>query len=159
MTSKPQIKITSRRQNLHKQEQNEKPKHSNFLLTLNLNQQYHKNEHTKNLDTDMEIFDGLINELLTNIEHYVRLPSGVPFNDTIIRNVDADYVVEVGAVKKQLHAHVMLKFTHFTRVQLDYLKIKDFFKRKLGLKNIYLQAKLLHPSASDNIIDYLEKMT
>ena len=30
MTSKPEIKITSRRQNLNRVEQNKKPKHSNF---------------------------------------------------------------------------------------------------------------------------------
>jgi hypothetical protein len=34
MTSKPEIKITSRRQNLNRVEQNKKPTHSNFLITL-----------------------------------------------------------------------------------------------------------------------------
>ena len=52
MTSKPEIKITSRKQNLTKVEKNLKPKHSNFLLTINLNQQYHKDEHKKNLEGD-----------------------------------------------------------------------------------------------------------
>ena len=52
----------------------------------------------------------------------------------------------------------MIKFKHQTRIQLDFLKIKEFFKKEMGLKNIYLQAKLLRPSASDNILDYLDKM-
>lgn len=59
--NKPQIKITSRRQNLEKAEKNVKPIHSNFLITLNLNQQYHKDEHKANLNTDMDAFDEVIN--------------------------------------------------------------------------------------------------
>ena len=157
--SKPQIKITSRKQDLKKVEKNIKPIHSNFLLTLNLNQQYHKDEHKANLDTDMEIFEEVINKFLNAIEHYIRLPEGVQYNDDTIKDVSADYVVEVGSIKKQIHTHIMMKFTHFTRIQLHFQKIKEFFKKELRLKNIYFQAKLLKPSASDNIIDYLEKMT
>ena len=81
--TKPQIKITSRKQNLKKVEKNIKPIHSNFLLTLNLNQQYHKDEHKANLDTDMEIFEDVINKFLNAIEHYIRLPEGVQYNDVL----------------------------------------------------------------------------
>ena len=77
MTSKPAIKITSRKQNINKEEKNKKPIHSNFLITLNLNQQYHKDEHKANIDNDMEIFDGFLVEFLNHIEQYVRLPEGV----------------------------------------------------------------------------------
>jgi hypothetical protein len=156
--SKPQIKITSRKQDINKQEKNIKPTHSNFLLTLNLNQQYHKDEHKENIENDMEIFDKLINEMLNHIEQYIRLPENVQYNDENIKDVSADYVVEVGSIKKQIHAHIMLKFKHFTRIQLNYVKIKEYFKRKLGLKNMYIQGKLLNPSASENIVDYLNKM-
>ena len=40
----------------------------------------------------------------------------------------------------------------------EYL-IKEFYKKEMGLKNVYMQAKLLRPSASENILDYLDKMT
>ena len=159
MTSKPQIKITSRKQNINKQEKNKTPTHSNFLITLNLNQQYHKDEHKANIDNDMEIFDGLLVEFLNHIEGYVRLPTDIVYNDDNIKDVSADYVVELGNIKKQIHAHIMLKFKHFTRIQLNFGKIKEFFKKRLGLKNVYMQAKLLRPSASENVIDYLDKMT
>ena len=159
MTSKPQIKITSRKQNINKQEKNKTPTHSNFLITLNLNQQYHKDEHKANIDNDMEIFDGLLVEFLNHIEGYVRLPTDIVYNDDNIKDVSADYVVELGNIKKQIHAHIMLKFKHFTRIKLNFGKIKKFFKKKLGLKNVYMQAKLLRPSASENVIDYLDKMT
>ena len=159
MTSKPAIKITSRKQNINKEEKNKKPIHSNFLITLNLNQQYHKDEHKANIDNDMEIFDALINEMLNHIEIFLRLPDGVKYNDDNIKDVSADYVTEIGSIKKQIHAHIMLKFKHHTRIQLNFSKIKEFFKKKLGLKNVYMQAKLLKMSSSDNIIDYLDKMT
>jgi len=95
MTSKPQIKITSRKQNINKQEKNKTPTHSNFLITLNLNQQYHKDEHKANIDNDMEIFDGLLVEFLNHIEGYVRLPEDIVYNDDNIKDVSADYVVEL----------------------------------------------------------------
>ena len=69
--SKPEIKITARRQNIYKLEENKKPIHSNFLVTLNLNQQYHKDEHKQNIENDMEIFDQLINGMLQNIDQYI----------------------------------------------------------------------------------------
>jgi len=157
--SKPVIKIVSRKQNIDKIEKNKKPSHSNFLITLNLNQQYHKDEHKANIDTDMEIFDEHINEMLNHIENFIRLPEGVSYNDDNIKDVSADYVTELGGIKKQIHAHIMLKFKHHTKIQLNFFKIKEFFKNKLGLKNIYMQAKLLRMSSSDNIVDYLDKMT
>jgi len=120
--TKPQIKITSRRQNLEKGEKNIKPIHSNFLITLNLNQQYHKDEHKANLNSDMDAFEQVIYDLLNNIEKFVRLPEGVQYNDDTIKNVDADFVVEVGDIKKQIHSHIMLKFKHHTRIQLHFKK-------------------------------------
>ena len=156
--NKPQIKITSRRQNLEKAEKNIKPIHSNFLITLNLNQQYYKGEHKANLEGDMSYFDDTINKFLNSIENFIRLPSGVQYNDDTVKDIAADYVVELGNIKKQVHTHIMLKVKHHTRIQLNFQKIKEFFKNEMGLKNIYLQAKLLRPSASDNIVDYLNKM-
>ena len=109
--SKPEIKITSRKQNLNKNEKNKTPINSNFLITLNLNQQYHKDEHIQNIDNDMDVFDDYINEMLNNIEQYLKLPEGVEYNDDNIKDISADYVVEVGNIKKQIHAHLMVKFT------------------------------------------------
>ena len=84
--NKPQIKITSRRQNLEKAEKNIKPIHSNFLITLNLNQQYHKDEHKANLEGDMSYFDDVINKFLNSIENFIRLPSGVQYNDDTVKD-------------------------------------------------------------------------
>ena len=40
MSNKPQIKIKGKIQDMNKKQKNVKPKHSNFLLTINTNQQY-----------------------------------------------------------------------------------------------------------------------
>ena len=98
--NKPQIKITSRRQNLEKAEKNIKPIHSNFLITLNLNQQYHKDEHKANLNTDMDAFDEVINKFLNGIEGFIRLPSGVQFNDdTIIVQSLCEHIFHEDCIK------------------------------------------------------------
>ena len=154
--SKSSIKVKGRIQDLEKKEKNIKPIHSNFLLTINTNQQYRDDE---NLQNDVEVFDEIINNLLNNINEYIKLPEGITFDEPHIKDVDVDYVVEVGDIKKQIHVHIMIKITHFTKVQLNYIGIKNDVKEALGLTNIYFQSKLLRPSASDNILDYLDKMT
>ena len=42
--SKPEIKIKGKIQDMNKKEKNIKPKQSNFLLTINTNQQYKDND-------------------------------------------------------------------------------------------------------------------
>ncbi len=51
MSNKPQIKIKGKVQDMNKKEKNVKPKHSNFLLTINTNQQYKEND--EHLQDDM----------------------------------------------------------------------------------------------------------
>ncbi len=65
-----------------------------------------------------------MNNLLNNINEYIKLPEGIPFDEPHIKDVDVDYVIEVGDIKKQIHVHAMIKITHFTNVQLDYIKIR-----------------------------------
>ena len=97
--------------------------------------------------------------MLNNIDQYIRLPDGIPFDEPHIKDVNVDYVIEVGDIRKQIHIHIMVKITHFSEVQLQYLDIKRDTKEALGLENIYFQSKLSRQSASDNILDYLDKMT
>jgi len=64
------IKIRGMKQDLTKTEKNEKPKRSNFLLTISTNQQIEK----ENLDNDIEIFDKCIQYILNNVQDYINLP-------------------------------------------------------------------------------------
>ena len=57
--SKPKIKVKGNMQDLKKVEKNIKPKQSNFLLTINTNQQFKEDD--PHLRDDIEIFNNSIN--------------------------------------------------------------------------------------------------
>ena len=155
MTNKPIIKVSGKVQDLKKVIKNEKPKQTNFLLTINSNQQYKDDD--KHLENDIEIFDGSINQLLNNIDDYIKLPESDTWNDKLIKSCDIDYTIERGTKKGQLHIHIMFKIRHFTKIQLNYEKIKTKICNDLGLENIYVYNRLLRPNESDNVEDYINK--
>ena len=107
MSNKPLIKVKGKVQDLQKAIKIIKPKQSNFLLTLNTNQQF--KEHDPHLKDDIEIFDNCINQLLNNIDEYVKLPEGDVWDDNTIKNVDIDYTIERGTKKGQLHNKTFYK--------------------------------------------------
>ena len=152
---KPTIKVKGVVQDLEKKEKNKKPLNSIFLLTINTNQQYKNDD--KGLQNDIEIFEDTIKEILSNIDNYVTLPEGDKWDDDTIKDVDIDYTIERGTIKNQLHIHILFKFKHFTKIQLNYQKIKDKIKKDLGLNNIYMYNKLVRNSGNDNILSYLDK--
>ncbi len=153
--NKPEIKIKGKVQNMTKKEKNIKPKQTNFLLTINTNQQYKEDD--EDLQNDIEVFDGSVKELLNNIEQYINLPDTDKWDDHFIKDIDIDYVLERGQKKGQLHIHILFKIKHLTKIQLNYDKIKEKIKTDLGLTNIYMQNKLLKMSNNDSIVDYLNK--
>ena len=157
MSKKPNIKIKGNIQDMKKKEKNIKPKHSNFLLTINTNQQYKDND--EHLQDDIEIFDESIKTILNNIDQYINLPETDKWNDETIKDCDIDYTIERGSKKGQLHIHILFKFKHHSRLQLNYEKIKEKLKTDLGLNNVYMYNRLVRNSGNDSIIDYLSKMT
>ena len=157
MSKKPNIKIKGNIQDMKKKEKNIKPKHSNFLLTINTNQQYKDDD--VHLQDDIEIFDESIKTILNNIDQYINLPETDKWNDETIKDCDIDYTIERGGKKGQLHIHILFKFKHHSRLQLNYEKIKEKLKTDLGLNNLYLYNRLVRNSGNDNVMDYLKKMT
>ena len=140
---------------MYKKIQNKKPLTSNFLLTINTNQQYKDND--ENLENDTEVFDNTLKDILNHIESYVTLPPTDKWDDETIKDVDIDYTIERGTIKNQLHIHILFKFKHFTKIQLNYLAIKEKINKELGLKNIYMYNKLIRNSGNDNILEYIDK--
>ena len=53
--------------------------------------------------------------------------------------------------------HILFKFKHHTKIQLNYQKIKEAITKRLGLTNIYMYNKLVRNSGNDNILEYLNK--
>jgi hypothetical protein len=152
--SKPLIKVKGNIQNMKKEEKNEKPKHTNFLLTINLNCSYKEGD--EKLNDDIKIFDETIQSILNDVEKYIKIPEG-DFNDDKIKTCDIDYTIERGKQRGFLHIHILFKFTHFTKIQLDYDKIKGKITDDLGLDNIYMYNKLIRGNNNDNILDYINK--
>jgi hypothetical protein len=128
---------------------------TNFLLTINTNQQYKEND--KHLDDDIKIFENTIQDILNKIDEYINLPQGDKWDDETIKDCDIDYTIERGTKKGQLHIHILFKFNHHTKIQLNYQKIKEAITKQLGLSNIYMYNKLVRNSGNDNILEYLNK--
>ncbi len=152
---KPVLKIKGKVQNIEKKEKNKPLMKTNFLLTINTNQQYKDND--KHLDDDIKIFENTIQDILNKIDEFINLPQGDKWDDETIKDVDIDYTIERGTKKGQLHIHILFKFKHHTKIQLNYQKIKEAITKQLGLKNIYMYNKLVRNSGNDNIIEYLNK--
>ena len=152
---KPVLKIKGKVQNIEKKEKNKPLMKTNFLLTINTNQQYKDND--KHLDDDIKIFENTIQEILNKIDEFINLPQGDKWDDETIKDVDIDYTIERGTKKGQLHIHILFKFKHHTKIQLNYQKIKEAITKQLGLKNIYMYNKLVRNSGNDNILEYLNK--
>ena len=131
------------------------PKNTNFLLTINTNQQYKETD--ENLANDTEVFESTITNILDNIDSYITLPEGDKWDEDTIKNADIDYTIERGLKKGQLHIHILFKFKHFSKLQLNYSKIKDKIKKDLGLENIYMYNKLIRNSGNDNVLNYINK--
>jgi len=152
---KPVLKIKGKVQDLVKKEKNKPLMKTNFLLTINTNQQYKEGD--KHLNNDIEVFEDTIKDILNRIDEYINLPQGDKWDDDTIKDADLDYTIERGTKKGQLHIHILFKFKHHTKIQLNYQKIKEDITKKLGLKNIYLYNKLVRNSGNDNILEYLNK--
>ena len=152
---KPVLKIKGKVQDIQKKEKNKPLMKTIFLLTINTNQQYKEND--EHLNDDISIFEKTINDILNHIDEYINLPQGDKWNDDTIKDADIDYTIERGTKKGQLHIHILFKFKHHTKIQLNYQKIKDAITKKLGLGNIYMYNKLVRNSGNDNIIEYLNK--
>lgn len=151
------IKVKGKQQIIDKVEKNQKTKSSNFFLTINTNQQYGKD--AENLQNDLDVFEDSVKEVLNNIDQYITLPAGVLFNEETIKDVDVEYVIEVGGKKHQIHTHIIIRIDHYTNVQLDYNSIKQKIKNDLGLDNLYVNNKLIRNRGFKDITEYLNKYT
>ena len=87
----PIVKIRGGKQNMEKKVKNPTPKRTNFLLTININQRFKDDD--PQLTNDIEIFDKTINDILNNVQHYLKLPNESDWNDDLIKDTDIDYTI------------------------------------------------------------------
>jgi hypothetical protein len=157
MTDKPKVNIKGKVQDLKKTTKNEQSKKTNFLLTINTNCSYKEDD--PNLEDDIKIFDEAINEILNDIDQYITLPEKDKWDEKTIEDANIEYTIERGSKKGHLHLHVLLKFKHKTRIQLNYQKIKDKLKKDLDRPNIYLYNRLIRNTGAETVLEYINKYT
>jgi hypothetical protein len=75
------------------------------------------------LQNDIAVFEECIKNILSNINEYVNMSEGI-WDDEHINDVDIDYVIELGPVKKHIHAHIMIKIKHRAKLMLELKKNK-----------------------------------
>ena len=110
----------------------DKKKYSIFLVTINTNMV--PNEDLEELfDTSIEhIFkDHLIDFLVDKTEGRF---SRNPVNPADILEHSGQAGIEIGEKQHRLHAHVVLKITHKTKLHVDKPATEDFYKKVFGKK-------------------------
>lgn len=151
----PKLNLKGGISDFNKKQKNEVvDKTSAFFITLNTNQSYQSTD--SNIENDTNIMYQLSEDLLQNIGDYIKLDNNHNFNDDV-KNIDGEYIVELGTSKKMLHMHAYLKFTHnATDLKLDYAKIKQYFCENLGLPNLFFNCRVAR-GGEQSIINYLHK--
>lgn len=149
-----ELKVKGGRSNFQRVEKQAVPKKSNFLITINTNKSYKKDD--PHLESDSVFFEEKVKEMLNNLPNFLRFPEG-DWTENKIKDVDVDYVVEHGNAKGMLHGHVLIKVQHFSNLQVNFTKVKEYLRESLGLKNLYIQGKLVRPSSDQFLLEYINK--
>lgn len=137
---KVNIRVKGQRQSKLK-EPSQKNNKTAFLFTVSTNQRYRDLD--PHLEADEEFFEDVISEICNNVSEYVTIKEeGKNWNTDNIKEVDVIYTVERGKTG-QLHAHILFKFKHNTKIHLDYSAIRKKLCDELGLDNVYASNKLL----------------
>lgn len=136
----------------------QKARYSCFLVTINTNQRYKADDKYKQSDTDF--FENVIRaDILEKLPNYIKvIEDGHSWSNNHIHDVTVDYVMEFGGKTNSLHAHILIKIKHNSKVQLNYQLMKEKVKESLGLKNIYFNNRLVRPTSDDWLMDYIDKM-
>lgn len=157
--SKPIIKVKGSRQNPKVKEKKEKVNRTAFLFTVSTNQRYPESD--PNIDNDMEFFEDVIADICNNLSKYIIMKEeDKPWNTQNIKDADVTYNVELGPKTRQLHAHILIKMKHNTKLHLNYTAIREKLCEELGLNNVFASNKLLKGNGvweQDFLESYLSK--
>lgn len=151
----PKVTIKGTRQ--RRTEPKAKPKYSNWLLTINSNQSYKEDDPHR--ESDAEIMEEAVVDILNNIKSYIRIEDeNGSWSSTSINSVEVDYGVEYGPKQRRLHCHIFVRVKHNTKVKLDYQGIKKAYCDALGLDNCYFDSKLIRTSSEQWVTQYISKL-
>ena len=129
---------------------------TSFFVSLNTNNAYKAGVNDENVENDTIVFEGVMQDVLNHIDQYLLIPEN-HWDDKYIVSTDAQYVIELGTKKHNLHFHGLLTFKHRTSLKLDFKKIKAKVCEELGLKNLHLDVKIVRGNNTENILQYIDK--
>lgn len=103
---------------------------SQFLITINTNRA--EPEGGSGLaDSLRAVLRGRIFEE-RNIPTMLNFVQGRPRDDSAIKGVDAEFVIEVGSKFHRVHAHVLLDIYHSSRIHVDPTYLRDMVTVQLN---------------------------
>ena len=103
-------------------------------------------------------FAGAVEGFTRNLPRFVRFTAGdgASWTKDHIKSVSINYALEKGESAGSLHAHMLLKLEHTTKVQLIYKELWAYF-REQGVHG-YINCKLCHLGGGiDSIKAYIYK--
>lgn len=153
-TTEPKVRVRGRK-SAREEPIGEKPKRSCWLYTLSTNQRYADDD--TNLEEDEAAFADVIEDICQNIGDYLIFKiEGHSFTGETVQSANSDFTIERGPKTKALHAHILIQITHFSRIHLDYEKVKLKVQEELGVV-CYMNGKLVRPTAETDLMAYLSK--
>lgn len=157
--NKPEVKVRGRRQAKTTETREDKIKHSQWLWTFNPNIPKFQ-DGDADLEEQEAILSDACEDLLHDIGSYVKFThekGDHKWSSDIITNAECDHTVERGGKRGQLHAHMLIKISHRSKISLDYAAMKARLCEDLGIENAYTNAKLVRATGSDFLLAYLNK--
>lgn len=113
-------------------------KTSNFMITINTNEQ-------KKMMTETKIknFDNAINYIFSEqhiLSFLMDRNNEIITKDRINEIIFSDLKPELSNIKGALHWHVVLQIKHTYKLAIDRIKISAFFRKAFG-KNVYINIR------------------
>ena len=129
---------------------------SNFFLTLNSNKRFADPEAPQYHEFKQR-FQGAVDSVFSAdriLEFIVVKEAGKSMDD--VSEVKVSGATELAPETHTLHLHVLVSVSHYTRVKMDYQKIRAEFGKVAGLNGVYFDARVFS-SAEGDIMQYVNK--
>jgi len=140
--------------------QDEEMRHSNFLVTVNLNKRYSPRMSLSNYVAIEDSFAAALEKLGRDPEAAVSIFKSLRHDNLLEKILKIDFTggIEVSPGRKLIHAHFVIMTEHKTKIQVDYDKVKSYFLQEMGeiASNVYVNVKLL-PGSNESVLRYVQK--
>lgn len=131
--------------------------HSNFFLTINTNQVFRGGE--EGYKPFVDRFKEALGDIFgpDHLGDFINITvPGHSFDSDYIKDVDVEFVVERGGKLNTIHAHGLIKISHWSLISLNYHKVREEMIKRMELPGLYMNVKLFRNS-NDKLQDYLYK--